>query len=83
MNEKKVNIQLIDSIDIQKQLDSINLLDSSYMNKAEFIEMISKLNFDKIEECSIDVITGYKITPDVESPTGFRAKSIGYNIRIC
>lgn len=83
MNEKRnINMQLLDSIDIQKQLDSINLVDSSYMSKSDFIEMISKLNFEKIEECSIDVVTGYQTRPDQDSPSGFRVSRIGYNIRI-
>lgn len=39
---------------------------NSYISKEEFIQLISKMNFDRIKSAHISFITGYKYIPEDE-----------------
>ena len=60
-------IKMSDDIeDFNYQSALINQTRNSYITKEEFIEIISKLDFDRIKYVNIDFITGYKYIPEDE-----------------
>lgn len=61
-------IQMSDDIkDLSYQQALINQSRNSYITKEEFIEIISKLNIDRIKSAYIDFITAYKYIPENET----------------
>ena len=54
---------------------------NSYMTKEDFIEIITKLNFDRIETCNIHFITSYEYIPETEKTRAY-VKTYGYDINI-
>ena len=60
-------IQMSDDIkDLSYQQALVNQTRNSYITKEEFIEIISKLDFERIKYVNIDFITGYKYVPENE-----------------
>lgn len=56
-----------DSIeDLGYQEALVNQTRNSYISKEEFIQLISKMNFDRIKSAQISFITGYKYIPEDE-----------------
>ena len=54
---------------------------NSYMTKEDFIEIITKLNFDRIETCHIHFITSYEYILETEKTRAY-VKTYGYDINI-
>ena len=60
-------IKMSDDIeDFNYQSALINQTRNSYISKEEFIQLISKMNFDRIKSAQISFITGYKYIPEDE-----------------
>lgn len=67
--------------DFNYQNALINQSRDSYMTKENFIEIISKLNFDRIETANIHFITGYEYIPKNEKMRE-HVRTFGYDINI-
>ena len=52
--------------DLSYQEALVNQSRNSYISKEDFIEIISKINFDRIKSANISFITGYKYIPENE-----------------
>lgn len=59
----------------------VNQTRNSYITKEEFIEIISKLEFDRIKNVNIDFITGYKYVPENEKYNE-HINTLGFNFNI-
>lgn len=67
--------------DFNYQNALINQSRDSYITKENFIELISKLNFDRIETANIHFITGYEYIPENEKMRE-HVRTFGYDINI-
>lgn len=75
-------IQISDDIkDLSYQQALVNQTRKSYITKEEFIEIISKLEFDRIKNVNIDFITGYKYVPENEKYNE-HVNTLGFNFNI-
>lgn len=54
---------------------------NSYITKEDFIELITKLKFDRIETCNIHFITSYVYIAETEKTRAY-VKTLGYDINI-
>lgn len=67
--------------DFSYQNALINQSRNSYITKENFIELISKLHFDRIETANIHFITGYEYIPKNEKTREY-VRTLGYDINI-
>ena len=75
-------IKMPDDIgDLNYQSALINQTRNSYITKEKFIEIISKLDFDRIKNVNIDFITGYKYVPENENYNE-HVDTLGYKFEI-
>lgn len=54
---------------------------NSYLTKEDFINIITKLNFDRIQTCNMNFITSYEYIPETEKTRAY-VKTYGYDINI-
>lgn len=74
-------ITVDNKIDFAMQEALIKNSRNSYLTKENFIELITKLNFDRIETCNIHFITSYEYIPETEKTRAY-VKTYGYDINI-
>lgn len=70
-----------DEKDFYNQQSKIQALRDSHIKKQEFIDLISKLNFDTIEDAKIHFITGYQYIPETEDKKEY-IKTYGFDFNI-
>lgn len=64
-----------------EQKTKIELSRNSYIKKSDFIDLISKLNFDTIESAKIHFNTSYEFIPEKDGKES-RIKTYGFDIDI-
>ena len=74
-------IELSDNPGAIHKTELINNSRHSYITKENFIEIINKLTFDRIETANIHFITGYEYIPENEK-TREHVRTFGYDINI-
>lgn len=83
MDDKTKNamLKLSDTISLAEQKARIENSRNSYMQKADFIELISKLSFDTIETAKIHFNTSYEYIPEKDGKPA-HIKNYGFDIDI-
>lgn len=80
MNDEIIKIS--DEIkDLSYQNALINQSRNSFITKENFIEIISKLDFDRIERAEIHFITSYEYIPKDENRREY-VRTFGYELNI-
>ena len=70
-----------DEKDFYNQQSKIRASRDSYIKKQEFIDLISKLNFDAIETAKIHFITCYQYIPETKDKKEY-IKTYGFDFDI-
>lgn len=77
-------IKMSDNLeDLNYQNALINQSRDSYITKENFIEIISKLDFDRIQSASIHFITSYEYIPENKDKDRREyVRTLGYDVNI-